>query len=143
MKKHKISFSPATDFIALAIVSPERDYKLCFLLNKALHINLDKATTVYNNEKKPQNAETQLAFPAFIYYDNAEDLYYYIIKNNNEGKYMLPQMKQVDYLFLLKGRELEKNVEKIKYVLTQLPYIHSTFAIPNNYLNQLNFDRLA
>jgi hypothetical protein len=143
MKKHKISFSTAADFFALALVSPERDYKLCFLLNKALHINLDKAITVYNIEKKSQSAETQLAFPAFIYFDEAEGLHYYIIKNNNEGKYMLPQMKQVDYLFLLKGSQLEKNIEKIKKTLTDLPYIHSTFAIPNSYLTQLNFDRIA
>lgn len=143
MKKHKISFPPATDFIALALVTPERDYKICFLLNKALHINLDKAATVYNIEKKSQSAETQHAFPAFIYFDKPEGIFYYIIKNNNEGKYILPQMKQVDYLFLLKGSEIEKNIEKIKNTLTQLPYIHSTFAIPNNYLTQLNFDRIA
>ena len=143
MKKHKFPLSNLQDYSALALVSPEKDYKFCFLLNKALHIKLDKAAFVHDEKAQaPGESESndKNGFPAYIYHDDYQDIDFYIIKNKNENKYLLPQMKQADYLFLLKGKDIQQHIENIKRIFTSLPYIHSTFAIPNNYLTHLKFD---
>jgi len=134
LKKHKLQIEEELDFSALAIVSAAKDYKLCFQINNTLNINLDKSTVIKIWD--PKN-KLSISFTSYIYADKENDIVYYIVSNKEEGKIMLPKLKQVDYLCFLSGYNSSNKIVECAELLSKIASVQKVFTIESELLQNI------
>ncbi len=84
----------------LGIVSRVKDYQLCWSLNQLFRFNLRM-----NNDIEIQLTKKQRKyfFPVYEYPEPNSSLVHYIYNNQDDGEYLLPEFRHLDFLWLLKG----------------------------------------
>lgn len=87
------------DFLLFGIVSSEKNYRLAWLLN---------TLTEHDFERKDDidyfvNHEPAAAFARFDYYDELNRLSYHLVENKDDAYFLLPELKNIDYLMMVKG----------------------------------------
>ena len=137
MKKLNLSVSGPLDCNGFAIVSPEKDYRLCFEINKTLGYTLEKSKILKINNLKTNSIND---FSAFYYFDEDNKYSHYIIKNLQENTRLMPQVKEADYIYLISGKIKEKTLQEIKAAFAAINNIESIFVLKNDYIKHINLD---
>ena len=103
----------------LGIVSPVKDYQLCRLLNQLFRFNFRM-----NNDIEIQLTKRQRKyfFPVYEYCEPNSSLVHYLYNNQDDGEYLLPEFKHLDFLWLLKG-DLVDN-ESVNEMISIIRNIH-------------------
>lgn len=125
------------DFILFSINSVYPDYKICYLINNALGIHMQKETPV---ELQNKTQKGLLQFSMFQYYEEETFLNYELISNrsfnsvnsipkkdkkeikqidlfgqeeeaNQEIGFLIPELEKTDFLFILRT-EIDLNLAK-------------------------------
>ena len=88
----------------LGIMAPVKDYLFCWQLNNLLGVDFR-----INNEIEIQlNRKGRSYFFAVYEYPEAHTcLTHYLYNNQFDGEYLLPEFKHLDFLWLLKGDEVD------------------------------------
>ena len=104
----------------MGIVSPIKDYLftwhvnqkvgLNFRINNGLEIELRKKNRTY-------------FFSVYEYYEPGNTTFHLLYNNQHDGEYLLPEFKHLDFLWLIKSDELDK--EKLKILLQSIKLIPS------------------
>lgn len=83
-------------FALLGISCHERDYRLGWFINNALHFSMEKQDPLVIRQKNGDS------FHSFFSYIEPEDhVNVSFLTNRGEGGYILPEYQQFDYLFKL------------------------------------------
>ena len=90
----------------LGIVAPVKDYQFSWHINQAMGFNF----RLNNNleielKKKGRN----YYFPIFEYAVDGCCMVHYLYNNHNDGEFLLPEFKHLDFLWLAKGEEMEND----------------------------------
>lgn len=103
------------DFYLLALVSPIKDYRLCWVLNKTCDLDLKKQGDLEINSQKNKKL---VYFTVFEYQDKINQTYYNIISNKLMGEWLIPELKEADYFMMVRGNtssmERESLLENVK-----------------------------
>lgn len=105
----------------LGIMAPMKDYQFCWQLNNFLGVDFR-----INNEIEIQLHKKKRTY-FFSVYEFAElhtSFMHYLYNNEDDGEYLLPEFKHLDFLWLLKGdsvtddnlQQLIESIRKIKGV---------------------------
>lgn len=101
------------DFFAdtrlLGIMAPVPDYTFCWQLNQAMGMDFRMC-----NEIKLIRKKRDYFFPLFEYCEPTGSLAHYIYNNQFDGEYLLPEFKHLDFLWLMKGDEVNDDSLKEK-----------------------------
>jgi hypothetical protein len=91
----------------LGIVAPVKHYQLCWLLNQLFRFNFRM-----NNEIEIQLSKKQRKyfFPVYQYAEPNSSLVHYLYNNQHDGEYLLPEFKHLDFLWLMKGDNVETGI---------------------------------
>jgi hypothetical protein len=91
----------------LGIVAPVKHYQLCWLLNQLFRFNFRM-----NNEIEIQLSKKQRKyfFPVYQYAEPNSSLVHYLYNNQHDGEYLLPEFKHLDFLWLMKGDNVEHGI---------------------------------
>ncbi len=102
------------DFCLLGLLSDEPDYRLCWLLNQALEINLEKEEELILYHPR---LKLEQSFSLFAWVD--EDTYwtYRIIRNRSGQGYFLEEVRNIDYLLHLQG---EISTERLRQLINSI-----------------------
>ena len=136
-KKAKLQLDTAQDFTGLGIVCAEKDYRFCFKLNKALHWNLEKNALLHVHR---QAEKITSDVNAYIYRPREMPCTLYIVKNRQDDFFVMPKLKQADFILLANPGPPEPYITDLKNALNSLPIIQSTFAIPNLQLANIDVE---
>lgn len=116
---HTLDFTPDFDFVVIALYCAYRDYKLCADLNKTLGYSLEKKPDL---EIKMGKKGTTSHFPYFLFLTEDEEEIY-LISNKISNHLFIPELKQVDYFFVIKNLsrytdldQVLKNISSIKII---------------------------
>lgn len=141
MTKHTLDISYDYDFLLIGISSHEKDYRICWALNKKLGLDLTKQNSLEIKGKK----QTTPSFFSFFVFDKAEDFLEYSVianfsenkslvskdytlfkedkakqDNQSENELLIPEQKQMNYFFVVRGEvdddEADELVKKIKEI---------------------------
>lgn len=124
------------DFSLIGICSHEKDYRLCWALNKHLGIELVKTDDLDLSEKK---TALPSKFPMFIFNDDEKYREYSILGNKSANKLLLPEHKQVDYLLMIKAGLDEKEEEELVKKIKELSIVLTAYSIePENLKSKQN-----
>lgn len=124
MKKHLLEIEYDFDFVLIGISSHEKDYRICWALNNKLDIELTKTDALEIKDKKQEEASS---FSLFACERPDEFMEYLVIANRSEKGLLIPEQKQMDYFFVIKGeiedetvQEMINKIKEINFVLTAM-----------------------
>ncbi len=84
----------------LGIVSSQKQYHLCWQINRALHLNFrmnsELEAIIRKNGKR-------CFFQIYEYDEPLRFTFHYLYSNHYKGEYLIPELKHIDFLWLLKG----------------------------------------
>lgn len=97
--KHHLDFENEIDYDLIGICSHVGDYRLVWSMNELLNLNLVKS----NDDFKMTNKKGVLSSQHPYYFMSHESERYelYLIKNKNEGKFLIPEKQQIDYFLFI------------------------------------------
>ena len=148
MAKHTLEIEYDYDFVLIGISSHEKDYRFCWALNKKLNLELVKQDSLEIKGKK----QTTPSYFSFFTFDDADQFTEYSVLANfseskslavsdentlfetagtvqddgqSENEYLIPEHKQMNYLFVIRGEmeneevdDLIKKIKEIDIILT-------------------------
>lgn len=128
MKKAKLQIEPAFDFELLGIVSPIREFRMAWLVNQELELNLVKADDLeleFLNAEKLEIAQYFLSLPhGFI-----QLLKNKAINSTQQLAYLIPEQKNLDYFLLVKDETEELDLINFVKKLSRNPLVQSIVRI--------------
>lgn len=95
-------------FQALGIVSPLKDYRLCWFINQALQTDLCRVDDIEFHQAKERRVS---AFNHFTFYHEIDDIHYHIVENKGSSGVFLTKVAQYDFLLILEGSLSDKLLE--------------------------------
>lgn len=152
MKKLTLKIDTVPHWHALGISSAERDYRLCYLINKSLGMDFSRSGNLQvfipeetpqdlfslGMEIPPQNSKGNTTKPSrveiqtFIATEPEGNGIYYLLKNRQENFHVIPKWKKADYIILAGDEASQAGLEKLGQNLSRIQNIQSTFAIPTD-----------
>ena len=83
----------------LGIVAPIEQYRFCWHLNQMLNFNfrIDNNIEIQLNKKA-----RKYFFPIYEYGEQGGTIKHYLYNNEDDGEYLLPELKHLDFLWLIK-----------------------------------------
>ncbi len=103
------------DFLLAAIVSPVKDYMICWHLNRQLGFDLVRQQDLEINFL---NRKKLGYFSCFEYKDLANHVSFVLLSNKSGGEWLIPELEKVDYFLMLRDNieavALKPIIESIK-----------------------------
>jgi hypothetical protein len=128
MKKAKLQIEPTFDFELLGIVSPIREYRMAWLVNQELELNLIKADDLeleFLNAEKLEIAHYLLSLPhGFI-----QLLKNKAINSTQQAAYLIPELKNLDYFLLVQDETEQLDLSNFMEKLSRNPLVQSIVRI--------------
>lgn len=158
MGKHTLKIEYDYDFVLIGISSHEKDYRICWALNKILELDLTKKESL---EIKSKKQDTPSFFSLFSFENTEEFLDYFVISNFSENKLsaandttlfakgdkgshsteigiLIPEQKQMNYFFVIKGEVAKKERNEIIRKIKKLDFIQTAVQVDVNELKSKN-----
>jgi hypothetical protein len=131
MSKKLLSIEYEYDFTLLCISCHEKDYRLCWYINKALQIELIKIENleIYFSKEKLKGL-----FSLFSYEDKENQSAIYLISNRSSHGILIPEQKQSDYFMIIKGTLVKDDKIYLIRELKKIPIILTIFETDPNKL---------
>jgi hypothetical protein len=120
MKKNKLIASFDFNFSLLAIVSQLREYKLAWIINQELGIQLVKQ----QDEVFHFLGDKKLCISNYLYYTEHSKIRL-IFNRSREGTsvstgHLIPELRQFDYLILIEGFEDSLIIQEVKDIVKNI-----------------------
>jgi len=103
-----------------------KDYRLSFLLNH--HLNLD----FIKKSDFPLTVSPKKEADSFSFYhcrDEDQFNVYYLLSNRGQESFLLPEMKQTDFLLLVEGPFKKNRLDRIQQQIRGIPNVLTCFEI--------------
>lgn len=121
MKKRKLEAEFEYDFSLFGIISPIKEYKLAWLLNNNLEVQLDKANDIEIEFLNSQN----LTISNYLFETENSNLK--LLKNKSVDQFgdnpsfLLPELKRFDYIIIIQGFEDTFSNQVLKQNISSIP----------------------
>ena len=110
------------DFSLIGISCHSKDYRLCWEINKALDIELER-----KDDYQAEGSNSSHSFSQFIDDDNY--LEYYFISNRSKEGYLIPEQNRVDYFLLIKGNTSDDLTKDMICKINTISLVLTSFEI--------------
>ena len=120
LNKKVLKFEIDLDFVLIAITSSLKDYRLCFLVNRALNFNFAK-TDDLQLDMLPGLGQAFFSFYKYGQGDNGAE--FFLISNKGTEGYLVPEMNKTDYLLMIKNYIGENELDDLVTGLNRVPEI--------------------
>ncbi|MGE0088413.1 MAG: IPExxxVDY family protein [Bacteroidales bacterium] len=128
MKKkiHKLAAESNESFILIGIVSHENDYRLSWAFNQQIGLKLIKSKNIIVSQPK---LEENPIFAVFKSEDEESLIQYYLITNKSEYGYLVPELKNVDYILKICGESTEETAIMLLNQIKKVEFVIAAFLI--------------
>jgi len=121
-----LKFEIDLDFVLIAVTTSQKDYRICYLVNKFLNFNFTKipdlAVDIAGNS-------TSILFSLYHYsQEDAETDFYFIANKGSEG-YLIPEISKADYFLMIKSYIDEADTDHLISALNKIPEIVAAVKI--------------
>lgn len=123
MKKFVLDLEEEFDFQVIGICTNLVDYRLAWELNQALKLHLKRTQEDFLKTNK--KGEVLSAHSLYEEADNEEESLYILAKNKNKGKFLINELEQLDFFFLINDNQVDaetvsKELRKIQAIQTAI-----------------------
>ena len=124
-RKH-LKFEIDLDFVLIAVTTPLRDYRVCYLINTCLQFSFRKLpdlTIDINPEQAP------VLFSLFHCSREATETDFYFIANKGSEGFLVPEMKQADFFLMIRNYIDEIELDNLISLLNKIEGIVAAVKI--------------
>ena len=121
-KIHKLAFEFESDFKLIGIASHENDYRLSWAVNNSLGIEFVKTEDLIITHPKHK---ILISYSMYNFNDEDNFITYHLISNKSEKGFLLPEMKNLDFVLKVSGepdtiffKNLLQNLKKVDIIIT-------------------------
>ncbi|MFN8244689.1 MAG: IPExxxVDY family protein [Ferruginibacter sp.] len=117
------------DAVLLGIVAPVKDYMFCWQINQSLGIDFR-----VNNDIEIQltKKNRKYFFSIYEYAVPAIKRIHYLYNNEDDGEYLLPEFKHLDFLWLIKGEGVgAEDLKSLIQSIRQIPGVQLVTEMTN------------
>ncbi|MEO6683027.1 MAG: IPExxxVDY family protein [Ginsengibacter sp.] len=113
----------------LGIVAPMEHYRFCWQLNKLLdfdfRINNQIEIQLYKKDRK-------YFFPIYQYGQKSGTIKHYLYSNQDDGEYLLPEFRHLDFLWLMKDDIMkDEEVNNFINIIKTIPVVQLVTELTN------------
>ncbi len=128
MKKTKLFIEPTFDFELLGLVSPVKDYKMAWLINRELDLNLVKSDDIqieFLSSPRLEISQYLLSLPhGFI-----QLLKNKALNTSQQLAYLVPELRNLDYFLLVQDQTHQISITTFVEHLSKNPFIQSVVRL--------------
>jgi len=123
------------DTALIGIVSSLPAYRFCWLLNK--HFAIDLVREPDMDISKPGEEETHY-FPIYQYPEPSGSYVYTIYRLKSKEEVLLPEVKQLDYIWMIQSSSPDADANNITQNLREIPDIQLAQILQPDKLKNIN-----
>lgn len=113
----------------LGIVTTVKDYRFCWNLNEMLDLDF---RINHDLEIKLIRKKRRYFFSVYEYHEPNTSLCHYLYNNLHDGEYLLPEFKNLDFLWLMKNDTVtHQYLEQLKSLLRSIPGVQLISELTN------------
>ncbi|SFN78325.1 hypothetical protein SAMN04488519_10241 [Algoriphagus ornithinivorans] len=128
MKKVKLQIEHTYDFEVLGLVSPVKDYKMAWLINRQLDLDLIKWEDLeieFLSDPQLKISQYFLSLPhGFV-----QLLKNKAINSQNQVSYLIPELKTMDYFLLVQDQTFQISINTFANKLAEIPFIQNVMKL--------------
>ena len=126
MAKTVLNFDYKLEFVLVAIGCHLKDYRIAGEINKLLIIELAKQDDYILSLKKD---EKDKSFSKYHFEDEDNQWEYYLLSNKSNNGFLIPELKQIDYLLQIHGNLNFAEAEQIVKEIKTIPIINVAYLV--------------
>lgn len=128
MKKAKLQIEHTYDFELLGLVSPVKDYKMAWLINRDLDLNLVRSEDIeieFLSLPELKISQFFLSLPhGFV-----QLLKNKALNSTHQVSYLIPELKSMDYFLLVQDQTFQLSINTFANQLAQNPFIQNVMRL--------------
>ena len=120
MNRTTLKYELDLDFVLIAITAPLKDYRLCFKVNKELHLDLrriDDLELIFNDLQEPYY------FTHYQYTAPDTETAFNLLANKGSEGFLIPEMKKVDFFLLIHNYIDSNELREVIGGLNRIPEV--------------------
>ncbi len=125
-KKLKLKLEHIHDFKTVGIFSSQKGYRLCWLLNKHLNLDLQR---INDFPYPPNNQSAPSAFPLYFQEIPNMMLRYFLLNNRSKDGLLFPEPKSLDYLLLLHRPSDQFDIPGFIKLIRSVPMVQAAYLL--------------
>ncbi|KPQ17883.1 MAG: hypothetical protein HLUCCX10_06060 [Algoriphagus marincola HL-49] len=128
MKKVRLEIEHTYDFELLGIVSPVKDYKMAWLINRALHLDLTREDDIELEFLSAPNLKISQYFLS-LPHGFIQLLKNKAITSERNVSYLIPELRTMDYFLLVQDETELLDAQIFVSNLRQIPYVQNVMKL--------------
>ena len=125
----------SSEYQVICICSSLQDYRLSWHLNNLFKLDLAKSDDFeYIVRKTNQSIKSSL----YLFSDSKTLLDYQLISNRNVNGFLMPEQKQVDYFFFIKGFNDPPKIKVMEDKIRHIPNVMTAYIADFGKLKDIN-----
>lgn len=128
MKKAKLLIEHTYDFELLGLVSPVKDYKMAWLINRDLDLNLIKSDDLLLDFMTLPSLKISQYFLS-LPHGFVQLLRNKALNSTNQVSYLIPELKSMDYFLLVQDETFQISINTFANQLAKNRYIQNVMKL--------------
>ena len=128
MKKAKLLIEHTYDFELLGLVSPVKDYKMAWLINRDLDLNLIKSDDLLLEFMTLPSLKISQYFLS-LPHGFVQLLRNKALNSTNQVSYLIPELKSMDYFLLVQDETFQISINTFANQLAENRYIQNVMKL--------------
>ena len=125
MSKSRLTLDIGFDYYVVGISCHQKDYRLVWALNKVLETSFERQIDyVIYTDGGDENE-----FPYYLWEDPEGHYGFHIISNRGSKGMLIPEQKQIDFLFAISGFHDQLNKEELKESIRSTGLVLTAFEL--------------
>lgn len=124
MSKLLLNIEDDYDFNLIGISCHTKDYRLSWELNKLLNIDLERTADL---DIKLKSSVGNFSFYEFFDEENYSE--YFLIANRSDKGFLIPEQKNTDFLFMIKGAAYDTIADEILEKISSSEIVLTSYKI--------------
>lgn len=116
----------------IGLVAPVKDYQLCWQINRSLQFDFRLEQGL---EIRLKTGRKSCYFNVFEYEESIKTVIHYLFNNHYKADFLLPELRHLDYLWLIKGEYYQPG--ELKLLLDQVREIECIQLVAEFSLNDI------
>ena len=124
MTRYTLQLEEDYDFILIGIACHAKNYRLCWVLNNAFNLKLEKE----EQDLELVKGEETLRYPVYQFTNEDTHTSYTLISNRSKNNYFIPEQKQADFLLMIRNN-FDEDIPEMIHKLRNIDMVLMAFEI--------------
>lgn len=125
MNKKILKIEYDYDFTLIGVIAGVKDYRLCWFLNKEIHLNLEKTDDIILGNSE----NNEIYFSCYRYYVDEGEIEYFLLANKGSEGYLIPERKEIDFFLLINNLNHKADIDQLLSSIIKINIVQTALVL--------------